>query len=108
MRVFFAQVGYALVVPGVVQLFLEIGFLRGIWAYISHFFILSVYSTFHILNVAAFWQFGLTSSAFYLGSGRGTGLEHYYMKDLYSTFYKSHWRAGFFIFWMGVIVFALR
>jgi len=106
-RVFFAQIGYALVAPGILQLILELGLLHGLWAYFSHFFIMAVYSTFHILNVAAFWQYGLTSSAYYLGSGRGTGLEHYFMKDMYESFYKTHWRAGFAIFWMGIIVFAL-
>jgi hypothetical protein len=106
-RVFFAQIGYALVAPGILQLILEFGIIRGLWSFLSHFFILAVYSTFHILNVAAFWQYGLRKSAYYLGSGRGTGLEHYFMKDMYESFYKTHWRAGFAIFWMGIIVFAL-
>lgn len=106
-RVFFAQIGYALVAPGILQLILEYGIIRGLWSYISHFFIMAVYSTFHILNVASFWQYGLKKSAYYLGSGRGTGLEHYFMKDMYENFYKTHWRAGFAIFWMGIIVFAL-
>eukprot|EP01118_Nematostelium_gracile_P008148 TRINITY_DN268_c0_g2_i3.p1 TRINITY_DN268_c0_g2~~TRINITY_DN268_c0_g2_i3.p1 ORF type:complete len:625 (+),score=123.19 TRINITY_DN268_c0_g2_i3:140-1876(+) len=106
-RVFFAQIGYALVAPGILQLVLEKGFIRGIWDYIAHFFILAVYATFHILNVAAYWQFGLTSSAFYLASGRGTGLEHYFMRDMYDNFYRTHWRVGFIIWWMGILVFAL-
>jgi hypothetical protein len=106
-RVFFAQVGYALVAPGILQLVLEKGVIRGVWDYVVHFFILAVYSTFHILNVAAYWQFGLTSSAFYLASGRGTGLEHYFMRDMYDNFYKTHWKAGFAIWWMGILVFAL-
>ena len=27
----------------------------------------------------------------------GSGLEHYYMRDMFDTFYKSHWRAGFMV-----------
>jgi len=106
-RVFFAQIGYALVAPGILQLVLEKGVIKGVWEFVSHFFILAVYSTFHILNISAFWQFGLKSSAFYLASGRGTGLEHYFMKDMYDNFYKSHWRPAFVIFWMGIIVFGI-
>ena len=53
--------------PGVFQLILERGFIGGLWAYFSHFFILAVYSTFHILNFASYWQWGLVNSAFYLG-----------------------------------------
>eukprot|EP01117_Protostelium_nocturnum_P012633 TRINITY_DN464_c0_g2_i1.p1 TRINITY_DN464_c0_g2~~TRINITY_DN464_c0_g2_i1.p1 ORF type:complete len:1660 (+),score=594.70 TRINITY_DN464_c0_g2_i1:519-5498(+) len=105
-RIFVFQVGFALVLPGVLQLVLEYGVIQAAWMYISHFFILCVYSTFHILNISSFWQYGLTHSAFYLASGRGTGLEHYFMKDLYTTFYKTHWRPGFIIFWMGIIALA--
>jgi len=101
-RVYTFQVGWALVFPGILQLVLEFGIIEAAWAYLSHFFILSVYSTFHILNTSSYWQWGLTNSAFYLGSGRGTGLEHYFMKDLYQTFYPTHWGPAFIIFWMGI------
>jgi hypothetical protein len=50
---------------------------------------------------------GLTKNAFYLASGRGSGLEHRFMDDLFSHFYHTHWRAAFVIFWMGVATFAL-
>ncbi|PRP84007.1 callose synthase 7-like [Planoprotostelium fungivorum] len=102
-RVYTFQVGFALVFPGILQLILEFGLIEAAWAYLSHFFILSVYSTFHILNTSSYWQWGLTKSAFYLGSGRGTGLEHYFMKDLYATFYTTHWGPAFIIFWMGIL-----
>lgn len=36
-------------------------------------------------------------------TGRGTGLEHYFMRDMYDNFYVTHWRSAFIIFWMGVI-----
>ena len=102
-RVFVLQVGMALVIPGVIQLILENGLFLGLWAYIRHFLIVSVYSTFHILNTSSYWQWGLVKTAFYLASGRGSGLEHYFMKDMYNTFYSTHWRAGFIILWLGVL-----
>jgi hypothetical protein len=100
-RVFVAQIGFTLVAPGVFQLMLEKGVFLGLWTYISHFFILAVYSTFHILNISSYWQWGLEKTAFYLPSGRGSGLEHYFMKDMYNTFYSTHWRPGFIIMWLG-------
>lgn len=106
-RIFAFQVGFALMAPGLMQLWLEKGFFAGTWAYISHFCILAVYSTFHILNISSYWQYGLTKSAFYLASGRGTGLEHYSMKEMYDSFYKTHWRAGYIIFWMGLLALIL-
>jgi len=102
-RIFLFQIGFALMAPGILQLWLEKGFFRGTWDYISHVLILAVYSTFHILNISAYWQWGLQHSAFYLASGRGTGLEHYFMRDMYDNFYKTHWRAGFIIFWLGIL-----
>lgn len=102
-RVFSFQVGFALIVPGVLELILESGFIVGMWRYISHCAILVVYSTFHILNTSAYWQHGLTKPSFYLPSGRGSGLEHYFMKDMYETFYSTHWRPAFIIFWMGMV-----
>ncbi len=105
-RIFTIQVGFALVTPGILELILEDGFIVGLWQYVSHFFILALYFTFHILNISSYWQWGLVKSAFYLGSGRGTGLEHYFIKDMYDNFYKTHWRAGFVIVWLGLIAFA--
>lgn len=93
-RVFVFQIGYALVAPGVFQLMLENGIFTGIWIYVSHAVPLAVYATFHILNISSYWQWGLTNSAFYLASGRGTGLEHYFMKDMYDTFYETHWKPA--------------
>jgi len=106
-RVFTFQVGLALVAPGILQLFLEFGVIKGMWKYLSHFGILAIYSTFHILNISSYWQYGLKNSAFYLASGRGTGLEHYFLKDMYDNFYKTHWRAGYIIFWMGILALIL-
>lgn len=106
-HVFTFQIGLLLVTPGIFELILENGFLYGLWKYFSHFFILLIYSTFHILNTSSYWQYGLLHSAFYLPSGRGTGLEHYFMLDMYNNFYKTHWKTGFFIFWMGIFVIIL-
>jgi len=106
-RIFTFQVGYFFMVPGMLQLTLEFGLVWGLWVFISNFIMNYVYSTFHILNVASYWQYGLTNSAFYLGSGRGTGLEHYFMMDLYDTFYHTHWGPAFVIFWMGILVLIL-
>jgi hypothetical protein len=106
-RVYSFQAALALVAPGVFQLILEFGLLVGLWQYISRIFILAIYSTFHILNTAAYWQWGLTKTAFYLPSGRGGGLEHYFMKDMYNTFHTTHWKPGFAILWLGIIVLIL-
>eukprot|EP01117_Protostelium_nocturnum_P012632 TRINITY_DN464_c0_g1_i1.p1 TRINITY_DN464_c0_g1~~TRINITY_DN464_c0_g1_i1.p1 ORF type:complete len:1664 (+),score=604.92 TRINITY_DN464_c0_g1_i1:191-5182(+) len=106
-RIFTFQVGYFFMVPGVLQLILEFGVIWGLWTFISNFIINYVYSTFHILNVASYWQFGLTNSAFYLASGRGTGLEHHFMLDMYDNFYSTHWGPAFVIFWMGFLVLIL-
>jgi len=104
---FFAQVGFLLTLPGVFQLISEFGFISGLWDFISHFLILSVYSTFHILNISSYWQRGITNYSFYLPSGRGTGLSHYFFDNMYETFYETHWKWGFIIFWMGIIVVAV-
>jgi len=106
-RVFSFQAGLALVAPGVLQLILEHGIFQGLWQYISRIFILAIYSTFHILNISAYWQWGLTNTAFYLPSGRGSGLEHYFMKDMYGIFYNTHWRPAFAIAWIGILVLIL-
>jgi len=106
-RIFLFQIGFALMAPGILQLWLEMGFFAGTWNFLSHVLILAVYSTFHILNISSYWQWGLQHSAFYLASGRGTGLEHYFMRDMYDNFYKTHWRAGFIIFWLGIIALAV-
>jgi callose synthase len=68
-RVFGFQIALTLAAPGVFQLILEYGIIRGLWQYITRFFILAIYSTFHILNISSYWQWGMTRSAFYLPSG---------------------------------------
>jgi len=106
-RIFTFQIGYLFMIPGALQLVLEYGLVWGVWIFVSNFIINYVYSTFHILNVSSYWQYGLTNSAYYLASGRGTGLEHYFMLDMYDTFYHTHWGPAFVIFWMGFLVLIL-
>jgi hypothetical protein len=105
--IFLFQAGFLLSIPGVLQLMLEKGTVRGLYTYVMNAVILMIYAMFQMMNTCFYFHYGFTTSAKYIASGRVTGLEHKSIVEIYRTFKDTHFVSSsvlLFVYLLGLIV----
>ncbi|KAL0481097.1 hypothetical protein AKO1_012875 [Acrasis kona] len=106
---FWMQMGIALSVPGLFQALVDTG-ITGLVTYFVYlkFFVQTVFSAFHLLNTAYYFNKSFNNVPTYLASGRTPGLTHKDIRTVFNNYYKTHFRVCLFLIITLIIIFAMR
>ncbi|MFA6282347.1 MAG: hypothetical protein WCY05_07610, partial [Candidatus Omnitrophota bacterium] len=90
--IIFAQ---AITATGLMQMIVDKPFVRGVAEFLLTFILMSPFFMAHVFTMAAGASLAMAGVAFYVATGRGHGLNHTKIMDLFKGFAKSHIVPGF-------------
>ncbi|MFA5338036.1 MAG: hypothetical protein WC330_06870, partial [Candidatus Omnitrophota bacterium] len=90
--IIFAQ---AITATGLMQMIVDKPFVRGVVEFMLTFILMSPFFMAHVFTMAAGASLAMAGVAFYVATGRGHGLNHTKIMDLFKGFAKSHIVPGF-------------
>jgi hypothetical protein len=109
-NIYVLQVVFMLVIPiwsGFIQLVRNHGIVDGLGQLGSHSFTLVVLQLLQLLNTSYFWRVGVSQRYYSRLAPFKVDVSHRSIKTMFKEFYRSHWRDGFFMMWLGIVTFFL-